>query len=219
MPRKRAIGESFRPSVAGVRTVSEAGEGMPPTRPACPSLFVIIKPVSGSGLAPFRIEIRRAKCGGCRLSWPDAESTPSAFTALPSSWRTGARPLVSQHLWYARRVAPAVVMPGVRQVPLGAAGHGLLQPQDSRGGGLPLGRRHAARRHADLDLADAPPPARHPAPTLTPQQYCSLKFNVCRGRASPESRRPQGTVLPLLAKLPPPDRGNPQLSLTAQPVG
>jgi hypothetical protein len=37
MARNRAVGETFRPPVAGVRTVTELGKGMPPPRLACPS--------------------------------------------------------------------------------------------------------------------------------------------------------------------------------------
>jgi hypothetical protein len=37
MARNRAVGETFCPPVAGVRTVTETGKGMPPPRLACPS--------------------------------------------------------------------------------------------------------------------------------------------------------------------------------------
>jgi hypothetical protein len=97
---------------------------------------------SGWGLKEGKQSVKSIGCHG---------SPPyplrSAFPALPSLRRAGTGPLVSQHLPDARRATTAMAMWRVRQVLIGAAGHGLLQPQDPGSGGLPLAGCHAAGRH------------------------------------------------------------------------
>ena len=116
--------------------------------------LIVVVALLGWGLKKRR---QSAESVGCHAETQDPPS--SAFSTLPPLRSAGAPPLLSQHLSHARRTAPAVALPAVREGVVRAAGHSLLQLEDSRSGGLPLTRRHAARRHPDLDGQHAAPPA------------------------------------------------------------
>src|SRR5947209_19196141 len=93
-------------------------------------------------VAPLRWRLKKrrqsAESVGCHAETQDPSS--STFSTLPSLPRAVARPLLSQHLPDARRVAPAVAVQRVRQVLVGAAGHGLLQLEDPGSRSLALAR-------------------------------------------------------------------------------
>src|SRR2546423_9304476 len=99
--------------------------------------------------------------GGCHGT--SQNPSCSAFPALPSLRRASARPLLSQHLPDARRAASLVAVLPLREGPIGAQRHGLLQLEDCRAGGRALTGCDAAGRHADLDGPD-PPPSEGDAP-------------------------------------------------------